>query len=46
MIEIIAPALFPPVDLRCDSSLQWWARARHVLDSVADLRAVNEAPAC
>ncbi len=46
MNEIIAPALFPPVDRRCDSSLQSWARAPHVLDLVADLPAFIEVPAC
>jgi len=37
-----APALFPPVDRRCDSFSQWWARASRGLDSAADLLAVNE----
>ena len=32
-----APALFPPVDLRCDSFSKWWTRATRGLDSVADL---------
>ena len=36
-----APALFPPVDRRCDSFSQWWARASRGLDSAADLLAVN-----
>jgi len=40
-----APALFPPVDRRCDSFSQWWARATRGLDSAADLLAVNEVPA-
>ena len=40
-----APALFPPVDRRCDSFSQWWARAARGLGSAADLLAVNEAPA-
>ncbi len=40
-----APALFPPVDQRCDSFSQWWARASRSLDSAADLLAVNEVPA-
>ena len=40
-----APALFPPVDRRCDSFSQWWARASRGLDSAADLLAVNEVPA-
>jgi deoxyribodipyrimidine photo-lyase len=37
-----APALFPPVDRRCDSFSQWWARASRGLNSAADLLAVNE----
>jgi hypothetical protein len=41
-----APALFPPVDRRCDSFSQWWARASRGLHSAADLLAVNEVPAC
>jgi deoxyribodipyrimidine photo-lyase len=40
-----APTLFPPVDRRCDSFSQWWARASRGLDSAADLLAVNEVPA-
>jgi deoxyribodipyrimidine photo-lyase len=40
-----APVLFPPVDRRCDSFSQWWARASRGLDSAADLLAVNEVPA-
>ena len=40
-----APALFPPVDRRCDSFSQWWTRASRGLDSAADLLAVNEVPA-
>jgi deoxyribodipyrimidine photo-lyase len=40
-----APALFPPVDRRCDSFSQWWARASRGLDSAADLLAVNEVTA-
>ncbi len=40
-----APALFPPVDRRCDSFSVWWARASRGLDSAADLLAVNEVPA-
>ena len=36
------PALFPPVDRRCDSFSQWWARATRSLGSAADLLAVNE----
>jgi len=40
-----APALFAPVDRRCDSFSQWWARASRGLDSAADLLAVNEVPA-
>ncbi len=37
-----APALFPPVDRRCDSFSQWWTRASRGLDSAADLLAVTE----
>ena len=40
-----APALFPPVDRRCDSFSQWWTRTSRGLDSAADLVAVNEVPA-
>jgi deoxyribodipyrimidine photo-lyase len=40
-----APALFPPVDRRCDSFSQWWTRATRGLNSAADLLAVNEVPA-
>jgi len=40
-----APALFPPVDRRCDSFTQWWIRASRGLDSAANLLAVNEVPA-
>ena len=39
------PALFPPVDRRCDSFSQWWNRASRGLNSAADLLAVNEVPA-
>jgi deoxyribodipyrimidine photo-lyase len=40
-----APALFPPVDRRCDSFSSWWAQASRGLNSAADLLAVNEVPA-
>jgi deoxyribodipyrimidine photo-lyase len=40
-----APGLFPPVDRRCDSFSQWWARASRGLDRAADLLAVNAGPA-
>jgi len=40
-----APMLFPPVDRRCDSFSQWWARASRGVESAADLLAVNEVPA-
>jgi deoxyribodipyrimidine photo-lyase len=40
-----ASALFPPVDQRCDSFSQWWARASRGLNSAADLLAVKEVPA-
>jgi len=46
MNEIIAPALFPSVNRRCDSFSQWWPRASRGLDPVADLLAVKEAQAC
>ena len=39
-----APALFAPVDRRCDSFSQWWARASRGLDSAAHLLGVNEVP--
>jgi deoxyribodipyrimidine photo-lyase len=42
---VAAPALFPPVDRRCDSFSQWWTRTSRGLQSVADLLAVNEVPA-
>ena len=40
-----APALFAPVERRCDSFTQWWSRASRGLHSAADLLATNEAPA-
>jgi deoxyribodipyrimidine photo-lyase len=40
-----APALFPPVERRCDSFSQWWTRATRGLASAADLLAINEVPA-
>jgi deoxyribodipyrimidine photo-lyase len=40
-----SPALFPPVERRCDSFSQWWTRASRGLDTAADLLAVNEVPA-
>ena len=40
-----APLLFPPVDQRCDSFSQWWARAARGLNSAADLLAANEVAA-
>ena len=42
------PALFPPVDRRCDSFSQWWSRASrglHGFHSPLDLLAGNEVPA-
>ncbi len=39
-----APALFPPVERRCDSFSQWWTRATRGLTSANDLLAVNEVP--
>jgi deoxyribodipyrimidine photo-lyase len=32
-----APALFPPIDRRCDSFSQWWTRASRGLASATDL---------
>jgi deoxyribodipyrimidine photo-lyase len=40
-----APALFPPVERRCDSFSQWWSLASRSLHSATDLLAVNEVPA-
>ena len=40
-----APALFPPVDRRCDSFSQWWTRTSRGLQTAADLLAVKEVPA-
>ena len=40
-----SPALFPPVDRRCDSFSHWWTRASRGLATAADLLAVNEVPA-
>ncbi len=40
-----APALFPPVERRCDSCSQWWARASRGLGSANDVLACNEVPA-
>jgi len=40
-----APALFAPVDRRCDSFSQWWHRSSRGLNSARDLLAVNAAPA-
>ncbi len=39
-----APALFPPVDRRCDSFSQWWTRTSRGLGSAADLLAIQEPP--
>jgi deoxyribodipyrimidine photo-lyase len=41
-----APALFPPVDRRCDSFSQWWNQATRGLSTAADLLSVHEVPAC
>lgn len=38
-----APALFPPVERRCDSFSQWWTRAISGRHSAADLLAANQA---
>lgn len=40
-----APALFPPVDRRCDSFSHWWNHTTRGLNSATDLLAVNELPA-
>jgi deoxyribodipyrimidine photo-lyase len=40
-----APALFPPVDRRCDSFSQWWNRATRGLNAATDLLAAGEVPA-
>ncbi len=40
------PALFPAVDMRCDSFSKWWTRAQRGFESTADLPAANEVPAC
>lgn len=32
-----APALFPPIEQRCDSFSQWWTRSSRGLSSTADL---------
>jgi len=40
-----APALFPPVERRCDAFSPWWARASRGLHSAADLLAANQVPA-
>lgn len=37
-----APALFPPVDRRCESFSQWWPRATRRIGSVAELLAVGD----
>ena len=39
------PTLFPPVERRCDSFSQWWARTTRGLDSATDLLTVNQVPA-
>ena len=40
-----APALFPPVERRCDSFSQWWTRASRGLNTAADLLDGKEVPA-
>jgi deoxyribodipyrimidine photo-lyase len=35
------PALFPPVDRRCDSFSQWWHRSSRGLNTAGDLLAAN-----
>ena len=40
-----APALFPPVERRCDSFSQWWTKASRGLNTAADLLDGKEAPA-
>ncbi len=37
-----APALFPPVEQRCDAFSPWWTRASRGLNSAAELLAINE----
>jgi len=39
-----APALFTPVDRRCDSFSNWWGRASRGLATAADLLAASPAP--
>jgi deoxyribodipyrimidine photo-lyase len=39
-----APALFAPVDSRCDSFAQWWRRVSRGLHTAADLLAGQQAP--
>jgi deoxyribodipyrimidine photo-lyase len=41
-----APALFAPVDRRCDSFSQWWARVSRGLHSVAELPGLRATPTC
>ncbi|XVJ68319.1 MAG: deoxyribodipyrimidine photolyase [Rhizobacter sp.] len=40
------PALFPPVDMRCNSFSKWWTRASRGFESASELLAANEVPAC
>ena len=40
-----APALFPPVDRRCDSFSQWWQCSSRGLQTAVDLLAANPVPA-
>ena len=39
-----APALFPPIDRRCDSFSQWWTRASRGLGPATDLLAARQMP--
>ncbi len=40
-----APALFAPVERRCDSFSQWWARTSRGLQTASDLLAIHQVPA-
>ncbi len=39
-----APALFPPVDRRCDSFSKWWTRTTRGLNSATDLLNIAKEP--
>jgi deoxyribodipyrimidine photo-lyase len=40
-----APALFPPVESRCDSFSAWWTRATRGMNTAADLWAARKVSA-